>query len=431
MRDSENPEFTRRDKVLIAILLLISAAIAVAIAAIFIKRQLQSQFVSKLEVEELISGNSQEYLPSVADLPSGFVVMEDNPIEFSSGGNFHTRTFTNSDFVLQGREVNVTYIVGITNETTIAQEVLDRLYSGAPSMSGILSIEPISDLEKNFSNTDSVKILFAHELTELNTYAISYTVFLRYRNVMTMLVVSAPVDNFDSNYTQQVKDMLGKAVLYYSNLVTRKLPDRIQINVPQPPFGAAPVLTPVYISPPINSTTTQRPIFKDDFQDSGTTSVNWSPLGGTWVVENGVLSCTANGKYLANITTPEDFTFQLDIMGVNVIDKIIVFRAIDDSTHYGIDFRTAPYNDIVLVKSLPGNIGRIIQTVPFENYDSTWYTIKVDVENNHIKVFVNDQQTIDFIDTSSPISDGTVGVGAMLQPGFSVVYYDNIVISHR
>jgi len=80
---------------------------------------------------------------------------------------------------------------------------------------------------------------------------------------------------------------------------------------------------------------------------------------------------------------------------------------------------------------LPGNVGQIIQAVPFANKNNTWYAVKVDVENNHIKVFVNDQQAIDFIDISSPITDGTVGVGAMLQPGFSVVYYDNIVISHR
>jgi curved DNA-binding protein CbpA len=190
-------------------------------------------------------------------------------------------------------------------------------------------------------------------------------------------------------------------------------------------------LTPTHISPPIDSTTTQKIIFKDDFQNSNTTTVNWSSLGGTWVVEDGLLSCIANGKYLANITLPEDFTFQLDIMGINAIDKIIVFRAIDDSEHYGIDFRTNPYNDIVLVKSLPGNAGQIIQDVPFYNNNNTWYTVKVDVENNHIKVFINGQQTIDFIDTSSPITGGTVGVGAMLQPGFSVVYYDNIVISHR
>lgn len=185
------------------------------------------------------------------------------------------------------------------------------------------------------------------------------------------------------------------------------------------------------VSPLVDSTTTQRIIFKDNFQNSAITSENWSSLGGNWVVENEVLSCVANGKYLANITIQEDFTFQLDIMGVNVVDKIIVFRAIDDSTHYGIDFRTAPYNDIVLVKSLPGNIGQILQTVPFENYNNIWYTIKIDVENYHIKAFINNQQAIDFIDTSSPITGGTIGVGAMLQPGVSIVYYDNIIVSPR
>jgi hypothetical protein len=272
MKDSINSEFTPQDKVLVIILLSIIAVIGAAILIILVRRQSQKSLTVGPKAVTLISGNSKDYLPTVADLPKGFVLMEDTPVEFNSGGNVHTRTFTNPDFVLQGREVNVVYWIGIFDEQAVAQDILDKLYSGTPGMSGILSVEPNLELQNNFSNSESVKVLFAHELTELNTYAVSYTIFLRYRNVMTMIVVSAPVDDFESNEAQQVKAMLGQAVLYYSNLVTRKLPGRIQSNVPQPPFGA--VQTGSYF-------------FSDDFEQKERSEQIWKVIDGRWEIVDG------------------------------------------------------------------------------------------------------------------------------------------------
>ncbi len=154
-------------------------------------------------------------------------------------------------------------------------------------------------------------------------------------------------------------------------------------------------------------------------------------LGGTWLVENGILRCVANGKYLANSLPPDNFKLQLDIMGIEVVDKIVVFHTLDDSQGYGIDFRSDPYNDLVLVKSMPGNIGQILQTGAIQNYNNIWYKISITMVDNHIQVLINDQIIIDYLDVSSPIKDGRVGVGAMLHnSSVSAVYYDNVIVTN-
>jgi len=62
-------------------------------------------------------------------------------------------------------------------------------------------------------------------------------------------------------------------------------------------------------------------------------------------------------------------------MGVEVVDKIVRFRSVDSTSGYGIDFRSNPYNDIVLVRSLPENEYKILQSASFTNYNGTWYTL--------------------------------------------------------
>ncbi len=379
---------------------------------------------------ENITGNSRDFLPEITELPAGFQLVERNGGETRfNGGEMYELSYTNPDFLLQlqQREVNVLYTAAIFDNIDLAKQAYEK-GSNADSYSAVQGLstlrEPFS--LKDFTNVDEVALLFGEDVTELNTPSINYSLIFRYKNFMALTLISAPVDNYDSVYALQLRSVLKKNILYYSSLVTKNLPVHPKLKVE---LVQTTVVSPI-LNPTIPSSNSKQIIFEDNFQDSATTSIKWSPLGGSWVVENGVLRCIANGKYLANASIPSDFQFQLDMMGVDIVDKIIVFRATNDTRHYGIDFRSDPYNDIVLVKSLPDNIGKIIQTAPIRNFNNIWYTLKVDVVNNHIQVFVNDQLLIDYTDVSSPIMDGTIGVGAMLHATpSSAVYYDNVVVT--
>jgi hypothetical protein len=418
MKDSINTDLTSRDKVLVIILLSIIAVIVAAISIVLIRYKSQQGLVPQPRATTLISGNSEDYLPTVADLPKGFVLMEDNPVEFNSGGNVHTRTFTNPDFVLQGREVNVVYWMGIFDEQAVAQDILDKLYSGTPGMSGILSVEPNLELQKNFSNTESVKILFAHELTELNTYAISYTVFLRYRNVMTMIVVSAPVDDFDSNDAQQVKAMLGQAVLYYSNLVTRKLPDHILSNVPQPPFGAVQMGS---------------SFFSDDFEQTEITEQIWEVIDGRWEIVDGTYFCRADSSRCVSMAADsglKNYVLSLDIKGNEGVDKFIDLGFIEGKQLYELNFRSDPYNDLVLTEALNGTSTQI-KSVGIQNKNGNWYHFEIMVYENSIQVFVDNQLVLVASNLSSSVT-GKMGLGLMYSAaqgaGVTSVYFDNVKV---
>jgi S1-C subfamily serine protease len=167
----------------------------------------------------------------------------------------------------------------------------------------------------------------------------------------------------------------------------------------------------------------------DDFSDPSYTNSIWTSTPNSWLIVQGVLKCYHNGSFVAGDVSWKDYAFVVDIMGTEVVDKIISFRQRDSSSNYAIDFRSNPYDDVVLVKNSPGISGQILQSVHVPNYNNTWYRLGVLAVGNRIIIFVDDNIVIDYTDLSSPILNGNVGLGAMLHASAnSAVYFDNIVV---
>lgn len=170
-------------------------------------------------------------------------------------------------------------------------------------------------------------------------------------------------------------------------------------------------------------------LLSDDFSDVDYSNALWLVHGGTWAVDQGVLQCSANGGLLAGDSSWEDYGFVVDILGVDVVDKIVNFRYRDTSHTYGIDFRSDPYNDVVLAKASPANPNQILQSVHVPNYNNTWYRLGVIAVGNRISVLVNDRIVMDYIDNDSPILQGRIGLGANLHASaISAVYFDNVLV---
>jgi len=167
----------------------------------------------------------------------------------------------------------------------------------------------------------------------------------------------------------------------------------------------------------------------DDFSDTSYSNSIWSVLRGSWAVDEGVMMCNSNGKLLAGDLSWEDYVFEVEILGVDVVDKVVNFRYIETGHGYGIDFRSNPYNDVVLVKATPSNRNQILQSVHVPNYNNTWYTLAVAVKDNRIVVTIDDRIVMDYIDNDSPILHGRVGLGADLHASaISAVYFDNALV---
>ena len=168
-------------------------------------------------------------------------------------------------------------------------------------------------------------------------------------------------------------------------------------------------------------------LFEDDFEDEFFTTSKWFPVAGIWKVFNGRYYLSETGRSVVGITSWSNYTYYVDVMGRNVVDKIINFRYISESEAYGVDSRTSPYNDLVLVKNFPGEDPKILDAVSIHNYNNAWYSFKIKVVGPHIEIYVNDLLTLDYYDNSFPIMYGKVGVGGMLNLE-SEVYFDNVKV---
>src|SRR5258706_1187904 len=426
-----SPQSKSQEEKWIIILGILATIILASILILFVYRlarrnNVVSNITSTKAVLSKIIGESQEYLPNVSELPSGFQLDEttSGPGNITNGNDYQL-TYTNPDFLLEQRELNVFYTAAVFDSISPAEQAFDSLSNPSAYPQGGMSTTQESLSIEEFTNVDEVALLFGQEVSELGTKAINYILVFRFQNFIGNTIVSAPVDNFDDAYASQIRGRLRKAVIYYSSLIINKLPVRpLHVNIDNPVLPAVPLATK-------GSTSLGEAIFSDDFENSSVTANKWSSLGGTWLVENGVLRCVANGKYIANSLPHDNFKLQLDIMGTEVVDKIVVFHTVNDNQGYGIDFRSDPYNDLVLVKSQPGNIGQTLQTGSIQNYNNTWYKVSIIVMDNHIQVSVNGQIIIDYLDVSSPIKGGQIGIGAMLHDNpASAVYFDNVIVTN-
>jgi hypothetical protein len=190
------------------------------------------------------------------------------------------------------------------------------------------------------------------------------------------------------------------------------------------PTKATEVIPPLAINPPIQP----RVLFADDFRNRNFTETHWTEEGGEWDIINGRYTLSYNGISLAGANSWSNYTYVVDVLGINVIDKIIYFRYLAPDNSYGVDFRSHPYNDIVLTKNIPGQGYVILTSAPRQNYNDAYYSLKFILKGARIQIFVNDILVIDYTDTNNPILKGRIGLSGMLSVG-SKVLFDHVEVT--
>lgn len=160
----------------------------------------------------------------------------------------------------------------------------------------------------------------------------------------------------------------------------------------------------------------------DDFDDGDANDgkpIDWiefSGLGGNWIVENGqytgtvVKPCDNNDIFsyaLAGDITLNDYSFTMKIKGVQGVDKKIMFRYQSDKTRY--DVNLINNMGIALQKWINGSAVALWWGNPINSANDVWYTLRVDAIGGNIKVFVDNHTMIEVNDTN-PILTGRVGL---------------------
>jgi hypothetical protein len=193
-----------------------------------------------------------------------------------------------------------------------------------------------------------------------------------------------------------------------------------------PVFAATEELTPLPEPKSIKQ------LYADEFNSS--TAENWDIVSGSLEIKNGTFggSSTCGGVNNVGVigkTEWSDVNISFDVIGENGADKDVIFGYLNIDNYYGIHFTTG-YNNLILQKAVNGKLSEITLTnYRFEN--GTWYHFQIQTTKNQIKVYVDNNLRIDYIDTDVNAVKGKFGIwitsgGATCPQSF---WIDNLLVT--
>jgi len=150
---------------------------------------------------------------------------------------------------------------------------------------------------------------------------------------------------------------------------------------------------------------------------------------GVWTVRAGKLHAKLpdrkQERSLAFFGSSEwkNYAVDLDMRQIRGVDKGIVVR-VDDSEGVGIDLRGTGYDDIVMYRGF-SQLGKA--SAP--NRNGRWYHVRVEVQGNRYRVYVNRALKIDYADDGNRSPAGRLALAAYTGgAGECEVSYDNVVV---
>jgi hypothetical protein len=194
--------------------------------------------------------------------------------------------------------------------------------------------------------------------------------------------------------------------------------------------GHAPSASATHLNSPSALASPKIPLpFSDDFSKAthAWTAVgngDWSVVDGTYLVKMAPGS-TVSGASMAGDPNWTDYSFQVDVKGEVGIDKIVLGRFFGNDA-YGVNIRSAPYNDVNLTKAVRG-IVTVPSHVAFENSNGTTYRIQMVFEGATILVYVNNRLLINYTDTDRPLTHGQIALFGFLAG--DQLRFDNVAVS--
>ena len=182
----------------------------------------------------------------------------------------------------------------------------------------------------------------------------------------------------------------------------------------------------------ISSQKAAKLLYTDDFNSNSLD--NWNVVTGSLQIKNGTYGgkSTCGGKNNIAVTGASDWKniiIDFDVLGESGADKNIVFGYIDLDNYYSLHFTTG-YNGVILQKATNGKVSEISwANYPLKN--GIWYHFQIQTVNNQIKVFIDNNLRIDYIDNEIDLIKGKFGIwitsgGATCPQSF---WIDNLLVN--
>lgn len=178
-------------------------------------------------------------------------------------------------------------------------------------------------------------------------------------------------------------------------------------------------------------------LFADDFNDGNMDG--WVIESGHWSIQDGVLIAKESGTidFLGRINQDaewDNYILELDVNNVKGVDEAVVFRKTGDLDGYAFNFRhgTGAHNtpEIKFYKTQDEIATELASIKNQQLLNNTWYHISVEVDQENIKLFVDNNKLFEFTDSDNPIKQGGISLlswtGAI---GSIEVKFDNIKVT--
>lgn len=190
----------------------------------------------------------------------------------------------------------------------------------------------------------------------------------------------------------------------------------------------------------------------DDFKDGNAndgTPVDWEEFegpGGDWWVENEEYIGTVLKGGPESPDTPSysragnenwsDYRFDVNIMGDQGVDKLVLFRYHSFNETYAIKLISSwPdwYGDKIAL--LKNNLLTWVTSAPYVNKQGIWYKLSIRTQGSNIRVYINDstEPIIDYTDESNPNLTGKIAL--LVWPGYyggpwsrTTVRFDDVLV---
>lgn len=156
-------------------------------------------------------------------------------------------------------------------------------------------------------------------------------------------------------------------------------------------------------------------LYQDSF-DSEESLTNWT-ITGDWKIEpNNLRVLIPSTNSLSTIfyepsSNWDNYSIKVKILSENGVDQNIGFRKKDDKNHYFVSFRyfqNEHGGNVALFLRENDSISTL-QNYPLQkgNFElNHWYEVKIEILNNNIKVFLNQDKIIDYIDQNNTFEKG-------------------------
>ncbi len=183
-------------------------------------------------------------------------------------------------------------------------------------------------------------------------------------------------------------------------------------------------------------------VFYDDFNDGN--ADGWEEIiGAPWTVVDGEYEQNLSGANLLSRTFAGDeswsnYSFQVDMIGLAGVDKIMDFRRqLDTDSWYGFVIRSdwSGQDEILLKKHVNDPTGIVAATAQYPTQRGVWYTVRVELHDENIKLYIKQRNAesfdlvMDYYDVEPVVTNGKIGFTCWTgAAGACHIRYDNVIV---